>query len=735
MNFLQKKSYGAHLWAKNIKFGDMQVLKFGGSSVANATNISKVLDIVESAAKRDKVLLVCSAIKGCTDTLIAIGKGGAETSPLLEQHLSIINRLFTGSEKAEAERECKEVFDIIATRPETVEAYGEVLSTLIIARKLSCEGIRTRWIDSGKIIIKDDIDRTYSNIAEATADSDIDIFVAPGFMASGTDGKLTTLGRGGSDYSAALYAAGTKASILQIWTDVPGIMTTNPKDVPSARTIPTISYRAALDLARFGAKVLYAPTITPVREAGIPFSILNTFDPANPGTIVCNLSGDPNAEWKGVSLLSDEAADKSEIHLVGEGPVNINAGMERMLATLKKAGVQVISYAAIDECNICATVHCSQKKEAVAAIHKEFFETRSLSVTDVYIAGYGAVGKALVRMIGESAGRIAESTGRSLRIAGLSDSRSFVTDPAGIDPSDAGIRLHGEGRSAANGAFFDAVCSQAARKSVFVDCTNSEDIYRFYERMFLKGISIVSSNRRALAIPYASYAGLKASARENGAAFKYDTTVGTAIPVLESLASGTLSSDRIISIEAVVSCTLNYIITGYDGVRRESFANLIRKAQREGLTEKDPRLDLGGLDALRKLLILAREAGIPLEAGDVDISPMLGKEFFDCSLDEFYRLLDAREQDFIDKEDELDRIGKRQRFVAYVRRNEGRECGYEAGIRMQLCGPEDPFYWISGTENITSVRSENSPVPMVLKGSGEGAAIAAAGIINDILKV
>lgn len=712
----------------------MQVLKFGGSSVANATNISKVLDIVESAAKRGKVLLVCSAIKGCTDTLIAIGKGEAETSSLLAQHLDIINRLFTGSEKQEAERECREIFDIIATRPETVEAYGEVLSTLIIARKLSCEGISTRWIDSREVIIKGDIDRTYRNIAEATSDKDIDIFVAPGFIASDTEGKVTTLGRGGSDYSAALFAAGTGADILQIWTDVPGIMTTNPKDVPSARTIPTISYQAALDLARFGAKVLYAPTITPVREAGIPFSILNTFDPKNPGTIVCAAGEDLTAEWKGVTFLGNPEEDRCEIHLVGEGDVNIKAGMERMLASLKKVGVQVISYSVIDSVNISATVHYTQRKEAIAAVHAEFFETRSLTVTDIYIAGYGAVGKALVKMIGDSASRVAEVKGRKLRIVGLSDSRSFVIDPAGIKPAEAACRLQ-DGESAADGAYFDAVCEHAARKSIFVDCTNSEDIYRFYERMFLKGISIVSSNRRALAIPYASYAGLKSSARENGAAFRYDTTVGTAIPVLESISSGTLSSDRIISIEAVVSCTLNYIITGYDGVRRDSFANLIRKAQREGLTEKDPRLDLGGLDALRKLLILAREAGIPLEAEDVDINPMLGQEFFDCSLDEFYRLLDAREQEFIDKEDELDRIGRRQRFVAYVRRNESKECGYEAGIRMQLCGPEDPFYWIKGTENITSVTSENNMTPLVLKGSGEGAGIAAAGIINDILNI
>ena len=713
----------------------MQVLKFGGSSVANATNISKVLDIVENSVAKGRVILVCSAIKGCTDTLLAIGRGETGSEALRIQHLDIINRLFTGSEKEEAAADCIETFRQIDELPDVIEAFGEILSTRIIARKLACEGYRTAWLDSREIICKDDLAKTYTNIAEAVADEDIDIFVAPGFIASDGKGRVTTLGRGGSDYSAALYAAGAHADNLQIWTDVPGIMTTNPKDVPSAHTIPSISYRAALDLARFGAKVLYAPTIVPTREASIPFSILNTFDPSNPGTIVSGSGEGFVPEWKGVTALNDPASDRSEIHLVGEGAVGQAAGVERMLSALRKNGVQVISYAADEDGhNISATVHYSQYKDAVAAVHSEFFEQRALTVSNVYIAGFGAVGKALVRMIGDSAGRIAEQTGRSIRICGISNSRKFVMDSAGIRPEDAEKRLEC-GMDASDGAFFDAVCEQASRKSVFVDCTNSEDSFMHYEDLFRKGLSIVSSNRRALAVPYARYAGLKAAARENGVNFKYDTTVGTAIPILESLASGTLSCDRVISIEAVVSCTLNYIITGYDGARKESFANLIRRAQKAGLTEKDPRSDLGGLDALRKLLILAREAGIPLEAGDVKIEPMLGPEYFDCSLEEFYSLLDRNEQGFVAMEDELDKIDQRQRFVAYVKRDESSPLGYRAGISMQRVGQDNPFYWISGTENITSVKSENISSPLVLKGSGEGAAGAASGIINDILSI
>ena len=204
------------------------------------------------------------------------------------------------------------------------------------------------------------------------------------------------------------------------------------------------------------------------------------------------------------------------------------------------------------------------------------------------------------------------------------------------------------------------------------------------------------------------------------------------MPVLESIAGGANCSDSIESIEAVISCTMNYIITGYDGRRSDSFATILRRAQDDGLTEKDPRVDLGGRDVLRKLLILAREASIPLEESDVEIEPMLGREFFDCDVDEFYRLLSEREPVFEHKEEELDAMGKRQRFVASLRKYPSARLGYRAEIKMRLVDAESPFYHISGTENVIVIRSEYS-APLVIKGAGEGTRLAAIGIIRDIL--
>ena len=721
----------------------MQVLKFGGSSVADATRMSQVIDIVLAAVAKDRVILVCSAISGCTDALIAIGAEGdperkaQQIDALRRRHHAIARRLFTGAERREMLTELDGLFEELAAAAlEACVTFGELFSTRILARKFACEDIATQWLDSRELVrtlggvVAEGL--TYGKIQAAVqAAPEVRLFVAPGFIASDGDGRPTTLGRGGSDYSAALFAAGARASTLEIWTDVPGMMTANPKVIPAAVTIPDISYKAALALAENGAKVLYAPTVKPAMEAGIAFSIRNTFDPRHPGTLVSGRPAVKEGEWMGVT--SRTLADKGEsvVCLVGEAIASRASAAGRIRAALAEAGIQPLGDVTGEGDTFFIRVRPTVEQAAVGAIHHEFFESRAVTVIPVFIAGFGAVGQELVRLIGLSAGRIAARRGRSIRIIGLSNSRRYVIDLRGIRPEEAAQRLEA-GESAADGAFFDAVLAAAPRGSVFVDCTNDHHLHQHYAGLFRGGISIVTSNRRSLALPFVQYAALKAEARQNGAFFRYDTTVGNSLPILESIASDANCSDGIESIEAVVSCTLNYIITNYDGARRDSFATLLRQAQDEGLTESDPRTDLGGKDVLRKLLILSREAGVPLEADDVEIIPMLGPEFFDCPLEEFYQRLASYEPQFIAREAELDAAGQRQRFVASLRRDPSVRHGYRAEIKMQRVGPESPFYWISGTENVTVVRSEYS-APLVIKGAGEGVRLAATGIIKDIL--
>lgn len=721
----------------------MQVLKFGGSSVADATRISAVLDIVGAAARKDRVLVVFSAISGCTDALEQIAsttsteEKAALIAGLQDRHNNIIRRLFTGVQRDQAREEIDALFAELSTcRSEDCVCYGELFSTRIIALKMACEGVNTTWLDSRKLISKigGNVSQplSYRRISDAVAAvPHTQVFIAPGFIASDEQGQMTTLGRGGSDYSAALFAAALNASDLQIWTDVPGIMTANPKHIASAQSIPNISYEAALTLAEHGAKVLYAPTVGPAMECGIAINIRNSYDPEHPGTVISEQGSAKAQHFLGVTSLEQKQEDCGRICLVGEGVSSRKAAIGRILSALSEAGIKPLGEVSGNAGTFFVDVRSLVLKEALAAVHREFFEERAISKINIFLAGFGAVGKAFAELVAKNQEKIAARTGKSIRIVGVSNSSKFYINLRGINPLDIASRLE-KGDSAENDAFIEAVCAAAPRRSVFVDCTNSATLHASYETLFKSGLNIVTSNRRSISLPYVQYAAIKAAARENGAFFRYDTTVANALPILESIAGEANCSDGINSIEAVVSCTLNYIITGYDGNKGESFASLLKRAHEEGLSEKDPRIDLGGRDVLRKLLILAREAGIPLEAEDVEIKPMLSEEFFSCSIDEFYSLLAQYEPKFVAREDELDVLGLRQRFIASIRKDASARLGYRAEIKMQTVGIDSPFYWISGTENVIAVEGKYS-APLVIKGAGEGKRLAAAGIIKDIL--
>ena len=687
-----------------------RVLKFGGSSVASATNISRVLDIVGKETEKGCVVLVSSAISGCTDALLQIADGNlAPVEELKKRHRDIVTRLFTGAERRGVQDRIDILFQEMLAAPSAQKVtYGEIFSTTILTAKLEADGYRACWLDSRKLVIKGNKGLTYRNIAESVRENRADIFVAPGFICGTPEGGVDTLGRGGSDYSAALFAAALQAESLQIWTDVPGIMTTNPKQVSRARTIPEMTYNAALQMAEHGAKVLYAPTVAPAMEAGIAIEILNTFAPDGGKTVISAAARESGT----VGLASLKRESVVELCLVGCSAV------QEAESALTGAGIAPLRLWE-EGGNVLLTVRPAVEIPALRALHRAFFETLPVRQVNLFVAGYGAVGKALAEMVDRTAETVADRTGKAVRIVGLADSRHYSIDLGG-----------NPGLPSQEGDFVDAVCARAPKGSVFVDCTNSETLYQRYPQLFAAGLNVVSSNRRSFAVPYVTYASLHAAARENGAFFRYETTVGAALPILESISRGANSCDEVLSIEAVVSCTLNQILGDYRP-GGESFASLVRKAQEAGLTEPDPRLDLGGRDALRKLLILAREAGVRLEEEEVEVDPVIPEELFGIPMERFYEGLEAAEPQFAEAARKAETQGFRRRFVASLEKVEG---GYRAGIGIKNVPPVHPAYHLKGTENAIIVRSAFHPYPLVIQGPGEGAREAASSILNDILR-
>ena len=652
----------------------MEVLKFGGTSVSNATAISRVLDIVDGARSRGKVVLVSSAVSGCTDALIAMS--GAEArdrekaaKALLERHFAIASRLFTGKERRDVfqilQDTCKDLLD---ADPADYQTFGELFSTRIIAAKLRCDGVSALWVDSRDLIKvrkgKVDKDISYKKIREAiNVHPEVEVFVVPGFIASDEKGHVCTLGRGGSDYSAALFAAALEADGLQIWTDVPGIMTTNPKDVRSARTIPQISYGAAFLLAAHGAKVLYAPSVQPAMESGLAMQILDTFHPDRQGTVVKAMPLSERGAWVGIAC--EKLAEESRLCLVADGPV-AEQSVAELRSRLERANIVLRDIRIEGGDHIIMVLAPGDEAEALRTCHYICFETEDS--VDVYLAGEGKVGSALLDIISKTDNRI------NVRLV----SRHEQEDEE----------------------FFAKMIEGASGKSVFVDCTDSETIYKWYVPVLEAGINVVSSNRRALSVPYAEFALMKRTARRMRRFLRYETTVGAALPILDSINMSANSSDEILSIEAVVSCTLNYILTS--GL---PFEEALRRAQEIGLTEKDPSMDLGGKDAVRKLLILAREAGVPLEESDVEIEPVDGSK-----------------------------ADGTQRFVASIDKDPSQPKGYKASIRLKTVTPDDPAWSVRGTDNMISIRSAFHPSPLIIQGAGEGARMAASSVLNDILR-
>ena len=791
----------------------MQVLKFGGSSVASASAISRVTGIVSKALEQDRTIVVCSAISRCTDTLIEIGRRAAGRDEscltllqeLQDRHHTIIRELLPAvfQEKVtavvdglfgELRDTVRGVFllgELSPTSLDAIESYGELFSTKIIFAKFSSLGISCKWLDAREIIrVADghvDQEVTYRNVREVV-DGHTSLFIVPGFIASDAQGRVRTLGRGGSDYTASLLAVGIRARLVEIWTDVPGIMTANPKVVPTARTIRNISYRSAQELSHFGAKVIYPPTIQPVVEEGIPIYVRDTFDPEGGSTLVEKYPPQGTEDVLGISNSDNIAL----ISLEGSGMVGIPGFSSRLFDALSRAGINIIlitqassvhtmciaisaadaprAKQAADECfaweisqgrlrplkvetgfsiicligndvlghsgatgrmlaalgrrsipvrataqgsserNISVIVPSDRVEEAIRAVHREFFDKAALQSVNLFIAGFGTVGKALVQIVAKNAPAIAARTGKNIRICGLSNSRRYVIATEGIDPSKAAEAL-AEGVSAADNAYFDALLDLSLEGSVFVDCTANPDLGFRYPELFRAGYPVVACNKIPFSSSYEQYEALKAQALKAGVGLKYETTAGAALPILETIDKVLNCGDRIQKIQACVSGTLGYLFDRYDG--SVPFADIVEEARQKGYTEPDPSIDLSGRDVLRKLLILSRQTGIPLEEAEVDMEPV-------PEADEVVR-----------RHGEATAKGLKLRYIASLTIAE--DGSYHAACRLESVGPDSPLYWLRGTDNAAVITTEDYPSPLLIQGAGAGARQTAGGLLGDIL--
>jgi aspartokinase/homoserine dehydrogenase 1 len=823
----------------------MQVLKFGGTSVGTTDSISKVIAIVKGCVQKTPTIVVVSAMSGVTDQLILLAQTASQGNVayktiiqnLAEKHEDAVRALLPTSQQSgtlnivkqliqKIDSNCAELFNqsILTLRmQDQLMSYGEILSSKIIAAAFEAEGIDQVWLDARAMIKTNSsyssalVDRllTYQTIQQYFTNSihQHALYVAPGFIASDADGHTTTLGRGGSDYTGAIYAAALNASILEIWTDVSGMMTADPRMVQHAKAIPKISYQEAMELSHFGAKIIYPPTILPVMHAHIPVWIKNTFEPKHPGTLIEYTSQKDNHYVRGISSINDicllslegagmvgipeftkrlfDALAKKQINVIlitqssSEHSISVGVRMQdthlakiavdaefeqeintqmlepliiekelsiialvgeqmrnqpgvsgKMFSVLGRNGINIRAIAqGSSEKNITAVIASQDERKAINVLHETFFESTYKQV-NLYIAGAGNVGGKLIEQIKKQVSYLQSNLRLKINIVGIANSKKQLINIEGIDLNHA-QHWSDQLAAASSGNITDyvtAILNNNLRNSIFVDVTANASVADIYAHLLSKAVSVVACNKIACSSPYAHYANLKTLARNYNAAFLFETNVGASLPIIGTLNDLISSGDKLNKIEAVLSGTLNFVFNHYAGGRDgKTFAQVVKQAQEAGYTEPDPRLDLGGTDVMRKILILAREAGYPLEMEDITNETFLPASCFNGSVADFYDEMQKQEPHFKQLYDSAEAAGCKLKFIAKFEKDTNGQGNAKVGL--QHIQPSSDFYHLYGKDNLVLFYSDRYPeLPMVIKGAGAGADVTASGVFADIIR-
>ena len=841
----------------------MKVMKFGGTSVGSVESILSLKRIVE--AEKEQVIVVVSALGGITDRLITTSQlalQGNETwkdefEAIWQRHHDMVDAIIAdGDRRATLLSTLDELFEQLRSiyfgvflihdlSPKTqaaIVSYGERLSSHIVATLID-GGKRFNSRDFIKTVRKQgkhilDAELTNRLVCEAFSElcgdttAGMTIPVVPGFISKDRDtGETTNLGRGGSDYTAAIIAAALDASVLEIWTDVDGFMTADPRVIKTAYTINELSYVEAMELCNFGAKVIYPPTIYPVCVKNIPIKVKNTFNPQHPGTLIKQKIENDHRMIKGISsikgttlitvtglsmvgvigvnrrifstlaengisvfMVSQASSENSTsigvrdedanhavevlnmefakeivtgamfpmhaesglatIAIVGENMKHTPGIAGKLFGTLGRSGISVIACAqGASETNISFVVDAKYLRKSLNVLHDSFFLSE-YKVLNLFICGIGTVGGNLIEQINSQYKKLKETRQLKLKVVGIASSKKAIFNRDGIDlrtykeimkaplsaPEGATIEVYPgiKAIEAPLGAVVGAsvgVARAAAEEfihmnifnSVFVDCTASADVAALYQDFLDHNISVVTANKIAASGPYEDYRKLKQTALQRGIKFLFETNVGAGLPIIGTINDLLNSGDKILRIEAVLSGTLNFI---FNTISKEvPFSETVRLAKEKGYSEPDPRIDLCGMDVIRKLVILTREAGYQVEQDDVEKHLFMPDSFFEGSLDDFWKQLTTLDADFESRLSVLDAEGKRWRFVAKMD-------GGKTSVSLEAVSQNHPFYRLEGSNNIVLLTTERyKEYPMLIQGYGAGASVTAAGVFANIMSI
>ncbi len=788
--------------------------------MGTAERIKSVVKIIHHERERDaKIIVVCSAMGGVTDTLIEMCRlAQAGDASYREVFATIRDRYFTCASELFSARTIPSVQEYLESSFQSlseilrgifliqectvrsrdlVMSVGERLSTFLVCEAFRTLSPETSMLDTRSVVKTNDqfgnarvnMEETCENIRHHV-NSHTSVYVVTGFIGSTDKGETTTLGRGGSDYTASLFGAALGADEIQIWTDVDGVLSADPRLVKGTIPIGEMTYEEAMEMSHFGAKVIYPPTMQPARELNIPIVIKNTFNPEYPGTRI-RATSTANGPVKGISCIKDVTL----LRVSGPGMIGITGIAGRMFQALARANINITMITqGSSEHSICAVIDPLECERAVSAMKEEFAlqmlqrhiddvsVVEDLSVIAVtgehmrHVPGiggkiFGALGKSGVNVVAIAQG----SSERNISIVVKQDQVALgiqaIHDAFFKEVSGASVYLVGTGLIGStllrqlhelqredirvcglmNSRFMlvnsgidlgdwnnALVQGEAAWLDRFVQWILSDPTHK---KLFVDCTASEETGawyERLLAAGVCVVTANKKLASDSQAfydrvansvhanLFRYETNVGAGLPVLSTIRSLIETGDEVLEIQGVLSGTLSYLFNTYDGTT--SFADLVREAREKGYTEPDPRDDLSGLDVARKLLILARAVGLKGEREDVCVQNLTPEPCRDLKTpEEFLERLQDHEPEFLERLRVAQASGNRLRYVARV-------SGGAMSVKLESVDCHHPCFGLSGSDNLVAIRTKRYfDRPLVIQGSGAGAEVTAAGVLHDLL--
>ncbi|KFN44573.1 bifunctional aspartate kinase/homoserine dehydrogenase I [Arenimonas oryziterrae] len=804
--------------------------KFGGSSLADAGCFRRVAANLRERSEREQVIVV-SAMQGVTNALLALADAAvAQTNDwqndwaaLRDRHLAAAAALTGEASETQdwLQLRFEELHGLLNALSvlgapsrealELIQGLGEVYSARLLADHFRREGEACACLDArevllvahGELGVSVDWPASSARLADWRSAHPEPRIVVTGFVARNAQGRATTLGRNGSDYSGAIFAALFDAAELHIWTDVDGVLSADPRVVPEAVPLATLSYHEACELAYFGAKVIHPQTMTPALARGLPIYIRNTFRPHLPGTRIAAEST-PDGPVKGLTLCPDLAL----LNVEGAGMIGVPGTAQRVFAALRVAGVSVVMISqGSSEHSICCVVRAAESARAQTAVADEFaaelargqlqsigvvpdisvlaavgdgmagtpgvaarlFDSlararvnvraiaqgaseRNISVAlaskdaeralraahagfwlspqtiSIGVIGPGKVGAALLEQLQEAIPRLRREANLDLRLRALANSRTMWLDPLGHAPEHWQAHLDGATEACDLARFAAHVRTEHLPHAIILDCSASDHVAAHYADWLAQGIHVITPNKHAGAGPWPRFQAIRAASAATGARFRYEATVGAGLPVIQTLRDLLDTGDSLHSVEGIFSGTLAWLFNRYDG--RMPFSELVHEAHALGYTEPDPRDDLSGTDVARKLVILAREAGLPVSLEQVRVESLVPASLAGVSREDFMARLGEGDAAMQARHAQATAAGKVLRYVARLDQSGDAQVGL-----VELPG-DHAFAHLRLTDNVVQFSTRRyASNPLVVQGPGAGPEVTAAGVFADLLRV